>query len=100
MSLFYGQSIQPSIIYSDSIAIPRGVTQMFHGSSTIPTRWTKCNGQKGTPDLRDEFIVAAGDYSTVGSTAGGSTLTLTADNLPQHYHPTVMLHGVKAKYYA
>ena len=70
MSLFYGQSTQLPITYYDSLAIPRGVTQMFHGLSTIPTRWAKCNGENGTPDLRDKFIVAAGDNNTVGSTGG------------------------------
>ena len=54
MSLFYGQSTQLPITHYDSIAIPRGVTQIFHGSSTILTRCAKCNGQNGTSDLRDK----------------------------------------------
>ena len=70
MSLFYGQITQPPITYYDSIAIPRGVTPMFHGSSTIPTGWDECNGKNGTPDLSDKFIVAVGDNNTVWSTGG------------------------------
>ena len=85
MSLFYGQDSAPP-----TITIPRCIITMFHNSSTKPTGWAECNGKNGTHDLRDKFIVAAGTDSPTGTTGEGSTLTLTIDNLPLHYHPTVL----------
>jgi len=37
---------------------------------TIPDGWTLCDGTQGTPDLRDKFIVAAGDTYAVDATGG------------------------------
>jgi len=35
---------------------------MWSGSIVaIPTDWVLCDGNNGTPDLRDKFVVAAGD---------------------------------------
>ena len=39
---------------------------------SIPSGWYLCNGQNGTPDLRDSFILGAGNTYAVGAT-GGST---------------------------
>lgn len=41
----------------------------------IPTGWALCDGTQGTPDLRDEFIIGAGNTYNVedsGGTAAGS----------------------------
>ena len=41
--------------------LPTGVIVMWSGAvSTVPSGWALCNGQNGTPDLRDRFIVGAG----------------------------------------
>ena len=41
--------------------IPTGVIMMWHGAANlIPDGWALCNGENGTPDLLDRFIVAAG----------------------------------------
>lgn len=40
--------------------IPSGVIVQWHGTiSTIPTGYHLCDGNNGTPDLRDKFIVCA-----------------------------------------
>ena len=58
--------------------IPAGLIAIWKGSiATIPTGWALCDGNNGTPDLRDKFIVGAGD-SFAPDTAGGS-LTHTHD---------------------
>jgi len=41
----------------------------------IPAGWGLCDGSLGTPDLRNKFLVGAGDTYAVG--ASGGTLTHT-----------------------
>lgn len=38
------------------------------------------------PDLRDRFILGAGDTRTVGEKGGSESVTLTEDELPAHSH--------------
>ncbi|WP_446342392.1 hypothetical protein [Coleofasciculus sp. F4-SAH-05] len=52
----------------------------------IPAGWALCNGQNGTPDLREKFIVAAGGKYKVGEKGGQETVTLTIDEMPRHQH--------------
>lgn len=41
--------------------VPSGVIVLWSGLiSAIPAGWYLCNGQNGTPDLRDRFVVGAG----------------------------------------
>lgn len=40
--------------------MPSGLISMWKGSiATIPSGWKLCDGNNGTPDLRDKFIVCA-----------------------------------------
>ena len=57
-------------------------------SLTAPTGWALCNGQNGTPDLRNYFIIGAGGsgYKSPGTTGGSNNVTLTAGMLPTHSH--------------
>jgi len=36
----------------------------------IPVGWTLCNGANGTPDLRNKFVVGAGDTYNPADTGG------------------------------
>jgi len=76
--------------------VPSGGIIMWHGSvASIPTGWLLCNGNNGTPNLSDQFIVAASvDVSGVASTIllggtavsnGGST-AISIAQLPAHTH--------------
>jgi microcystin-dependent protein len=68
--------------------------------------WALCNGNNGTPDLRDRFVVAAGggykrgDIGPVFSTSaslGLSSVTLTIPEMPVHTHDVIdptHIHGV------
>lgn len=68
-------------------AIPSGVILLWSGStSNIPSGWTLCNGSNGTPDLRDRFVVGAGNTYAVGATGGANTVTLDATQIPSHTH--------------
>jgi hypothetical protein len=53
-----------------------------------PTGWLICNGQPGTPDLRDRFIIGAGLSWSVTQTGGAASVALTLDMLPDHIHDT------------
>lgn len=67
--------------------MPVGGIIMWSGSvSNIPDGWTLCNGQNGTPDLRDRFILGAGAAKQPGDTGGSETATLSTLNLPAHSH--------------
>ena len=64
--------------------IPSGGIIMWHGSS-IPDGWALCDGQNGTPDLRNRFI-RGGTNSQVNTTDGSDTKTLSTGNIPSHSH--------------
>jgi len=67
--------------------MPMGAIIMWSGLSTeIPTGWQICDGTNGTPDLRNRFVVGAGDTYTNGDTGGESEHTLTVDEMPPHNH--------------
>jgi len=65
-------------------AIPLGSILMWKGT-TIPDGWSLCNGDNGTPNLSDKFILGKGS-KTIGSTGGSATVALTVDQLPAHSH--------------
>ncbi len=53
--------------------VPSGLIAIWSGSTgSIPSGWLLCNGSNGTPDLRNSFILGAGNTYAVGAT-GGST---------------------------
>ena len=70
-----------------SAGFTKGMILMWSGSiNTIPTGWALCNGQNGTPNLVDRFIVGAGSTYSVGATGGSASVTLTTEQMPSHTH--------------
>lgn len=68
-------------------SIPSGVIVLWSGSSSnIPSGWSLCDGANGTPDLRNTFVLGAGDEYTVGDTGGEKEHTLTVAEMPSHSH--------------
>jgi hypothetical protein len=62
--------------------ILQGGIVMWAGSiQEIPAGWALCDGTNGTIDLRNKFVIGAGDIYAVGNT-GGSTDTV----LIEHTH--------------
>jgi hypothetical protein len=52
-------------------AVPSGAILLWSGSTgSIPAGWLLCDGNNGTPDLRDRFIVGAGNSYAVNATGG------------------------------
>lgn len=51
--------------------IPTGFIGLWSGSTaSIPSGWALCDGTNGTPDLRDRFVVGAGNSYAVDATGG------------------------------
>jgi microcystin-dependent protein len=49
---------------------------------SIPSGWALCDGNNGTPDLRNRFVVGAGSTYAVDATGGSADATLVS-----HDHP-------------
>ena len=71
--------------------VPRGVIVMWSGEKDrIPQGWALCDGNNGTPDLCDRFIVGAGNTYKVRDTGGANKVALTKKEMPNHTHAFVM----------
>ena len=68
-------------------SIPSGVIMLWSGlSSNIPEGYVLCDGNNGTPNLTDKFVIGAGSTYPVGETGGESVHILTIDEMPKHSH--------------
>ncbi len=66
---------------------PIGLIQMWGGTiENIPLGWKLCDGNDGTPNLTDKFIVGAGDNYEVGNQGGSKEVALTEAQMPRHSH--------------
>ncbi|RLB86332.1 MAG: hypothetical protein DRH26_17430 [Deltaproteobacteria bacterium] len=68
--------------------IPSGIIVMWSGSSdSIPQSWTLCDGNNGTPNLTDRFLIGAGNTYNVGDKGGSTTKDLSHTHTgPNHRH--------------
>jgi microcystin-dependent protein len=73
------------IVTSSVAGFVSGMILMFTGASP-PTGWAFCNGNNGTPNLTDKFIICSGSTYPAGTTGGSSSVTLATTNLPAHSH--------------
>lgn len=72
---------------STTSAIPTGGIIIWSGAANaVPDGWALCDGNNGTPDLRDKFVLCAGTSHAVGSTGGSEEVTLTVEQMPEHKH--------------
>jgi len=52
---------------------PSGLISLWYGAvGAVPSGWYLCDGTNGTPDLRDKFLVGAGNLYSVGATGGSA----------------------------
>jgi len=74
--------------------VPIGGIIMWSGSvadAEALTNWAICDGQNGTPDLRDKFVLgvgssAAGSTASKGDTGGDNSISLSEGQMPSHNH--------------
>lgn len=79
---------------------PIGTIVMWSGAiNQLPSGWALCDGQNGTPDLRNRFIVGAGGEYALNDEGGNEAVQLSTSNLPSftasgqttnnggHHHP-------------
>ena len=60
-------------------SFPSGGIILWSGAANaIPTGWVLCDGQNSTPDLRNRFVVGAGDSYAVDATGGSADATLVS----------------------
>jgi len=69
------------------VSIPSGLIAMWSGTNAnIPSGWNLCDGNNGTPDLTERFIIGRAAATNTNSTGGSNTVTLAEGNLPSHTH--------------
>ena len=69
--------------------IPRGMIFGWQGSiASIPNTFRLCNGTRGTPDLRDRFIVGAGG-ALAPADVGGSFVHIHVNTPSAHRHDMI-----------
>jgi hypothetical protein len=77
----------PSVRKSGAELLPYGVICMWAGAvATVPAGWHLCDGTAGTPDLRNRFVVGAGNSYGVGATGGATTAAAATDTQGWHSH--------------
>lgn len=81
------------------LGIPTGLIILWYGSTgSIPSGWHLCDGNGGTVNLLNRFIIGAGGSYTPGDTGGSTTFTvagtisvgghaLTTAEMAAHTHP-------------
>ena len=73
-----------------------GMIMMWSGSTgSIPSGWVLCNGSNSTPNLRNRFVIGAGDDYSVDAT-GGSKNASVIDHTHNisHTHSHSHTHGM------
>lgn len=68
--------------------LPAGVIVMWSGTlGTVPSGWALCDGDNGTPDLRNRFVKGWSQGINPGTTGGSVTHTHAYTDVPNHTHP-------------
>ena len=95
VNVYYGDESIPRATLSfnrysvsqNESSIPKGTILPWYGkSSDIPDGFALCDGTKGTPDLRNRFLVGAGSNYSLGDTGGEDQVTLSGTQIGNHYH--------------
>ena len=95
VNVYYGDESIPRATLSfnrysvsqNESSIPKGTILPWYGkSSDIPEGFALCDGAKGTPDLRNRFLVGAGSNYALGDMGGEDQVKLSGTQIGNHYH--------------
>ena len=82
-----------TFVNDTSYFVPVGMIMIWsQGEETIPTGWVLCNGDNGTPDLRDRFVIGAGGAYSTGTVGGSADAVVVSHSHsysltdPGHHH--------------
>jgi trimeric autotransporter adhesin len=84
----------PYALYSGS-SMPEGSIIMYSGSWNFDASglgtgtldgWALCNGNNGTPNLTDKFVMGTNSSASLETTGGTNSYALTTNQLPSHTH--------------
>ncbi len=64
--------------------VPSG-TIVAYNKTSAPSGWAICDGNNGTPNLNNRFILGAGSKS-LNMTGGAETVILNVNQIPSHSH--------------
>lgn len=81
-----GFAASQSLPRSDEVVPLGGIIQWSGAIIDIPSGYQLCDGTNGTPDLRDKFLIGAGDTYAVDE-AGGDLNHTHPFNTEGHDHP-------------
>lgn len=77
-------------------SVPSGTILLWSGSiDSIPSGYHLCDGTNSTPDLRNKFILGAGNTYAVATTGGETTHKLTIEEMPSHNHS--LIEGINVR---
>lgn len=82
------QSVSMAKLGSDvKLSLPTGSVILWSGAiDQVPPDWQLCDGTNGMPNLRNRFVVGAGDAYPQRGEGGNDFVTLTPGQMPAHYH--------------
>lgn len=84
------------IIFEKVLELLEGTIIIWSGSiGSVPSGWALCDGNNGTPDLRDNFVIGAGGAYNPDDNGGNidHTHTFTANT---HFHELELGAGISA----
>jgi microcystin-dependent protein len=76
--------------------LPKGSIVAWNSNSP-PSGWIICDGTNGTPNLKDRFVLGANSDKKINTTGGISSITLTANNIPEHTHSLSHTGAIKKR---
>ena len=98
LRVFGNLQVDGTVTHNSSFGVvPSGAIMMWSGAENLigsssaggtGPGWVMCNGGNNTPDLRNRFVVGAGvggSYA-VNAQGGASSVTLSSNEIPSHYH--------------
>lgn len=86
---------------SNGTSVPQGTILPWYGKlDEIPDGFYLCDGKNGTPDLRNRFLVGAGDTYKLRDIGGEDQVTLTGTQIGNHYHYWSGMYSTKAQGFA